>query len=81
MKNASVPILRTNWVDPICGMTVDSLTAVAEEIYIGVRYQFCSEECHRLFMRAATRYIAELAHGGDCIGYRCPNQRAADDIR
>lgn len=77
MVNPTAELLRTNRVDPICGMPIDTTNAVAEETYIGVRYLFCSEECHRLFVRAATRHITELAHGGDCIGHRCPNQRVA----
>lgn len=81
MRDTRVSILRTNWVDPMCGMQIDASSAVVEEIYIGVRYLFCSEECRRLFVRAATRYITELAHGGDCIGHRCPNQRANGEIR
>lgn len=81
MREIMTLIPRTNWVDPMCGMQVDTSSALAEEIYIGVRYLFCSEECHRLFVRAATRHITELAHGGDCIGHRCPNQWANGEIR
>jgi YHS domain-containing protein len=51
------PNLRTSWVDPICGMQVDTFSALAEEIYIGVRYLFLSEGCHRLFTQAPTRHI------------------------
>lgn len=53
MVNPTAELLRTNRVDPICGMPIDTTNAVAEETYIGVRYLFCSEECHRLFVRAA----------------------------
>ncbi|MFN3983222.1 MAG: YHS domain-containing protein [Caldilinea sp.] len=81
MKESMTSTLRTNWVDPMCGMQVDATNGVAEAIYIGVRYLFCSEECRRLFVQAATRHITELAHGGDCIGHRCPNQRANGEIQ
>lgn len=79
MQQSTDVVRRTNWVDPICGMQVDSSTAAAEDVYIGVRYLFCSEECHRLFVRSAPRWITELAHGGDCIGHVCPIQRSHED--
>lgn len=76
MSTISYPVQRTNPVDPICGMAVSSGTAVAEAEFIGVRYLFCSEECYLLFMQGATTYITELAHGGACVGHRCPFQRS-----
>ena len=57
MQQSTDVVRRTNWVDPICGMQVDSSTAAAEDVYIGVRYLFCSEECRRLFVRSAPRWI------------------------
>jgi YHS domain-containing protein len=78
MKDAEFSYLRTNQVDPICGMQVNETNAVGKEIYIGVRYLFCSEECHQMFVHAATQHITELAHGGDCIGHRCPTQRSSE---
>lgn len=81
MVDSDVSIMRTNRVDPICGMQVDITNAEVEDIYIGVRYLFCSMECHQLFVRAAAQHITELAHGGDCIGHRCPNQREGGKVR
>ena len=37
MKDAEFSYLRTNQVDPICGMQVNETNAVGKEIYIGVR--------------------------------------------
>ena len=42
MVNPTAELLRTNRVDPICGMPIDTTNAVAEETYIGVRYLFLS---------------------------------------
>ena len=84
MKDISVPVHHTNQVDPICGMPVNGSSVIAEAVYIGVRYFFCSEECYQIFVHTAVQCITELAHGGDNIGHRCPSQRSGEsdsDIR
>jgi len=45
-------------IDPVCGMTIDSQTAVARTQYEGRTFYFCSEECKRQFDANPTRYAA-----------------------
>ena len=45
-------------IDPVCGMTIDSQTAVARTQYEGRTFYFCSEECKREFDANPTRYAA-----------------------
>ncbi len=44
-------------IDPVCGMSVHALFAVAEYEYAGRRYFFCSQKCHAAFVREPTRYL------------------------
>ena len=47
-------------IDPVCGMTIDSQTAVARTQYEGTTFYFCSEECKRQFDANPTRYAATV---------------------
>lgn len=42
--------------DPVCGMTIDSVTAAGVSKYEGRTFYFCSEECKRLFDADPSRY-------------------------
>lgn len=55
-------------IDPVCGMTIDENTAAAKADYQGVRYYFCSSDCHKAFAAAPEKYAE--ASGKD------PEQRA-----
>ena len=46
-------------IDPVCGMTIDSQTAVARTQYEGRSFYFCSEECKRQFDANPSRYAAQ----------------------
>jgi Cu+-exporting ATPase len=46
--------------DPVCGMRVDSRTAVAKEVYEGKTYYFCSRSCHEHFLANPQMYLAWL---------------------
>ena len=44
--------------DPVCGMQIDSNTAVASEAYKGKTYYFCSHACHELFKANPKQHAA-----------------------
>lgn len=44
-------------VDPVCGMELDPGQIVAQSSYQGQEYDFCSEECRRLFDEDPKQYI------------------------
>jgi YHS domain-containing protein len=52
-------------IDPVCGMTLNKLTAVHTREIQGVLYYFCSEDCEKKFAAAPTKYQAkaELQRG------------------
>ena len=43
--------------DPVCGMTIDSETAVARVEVKGQTYYFCSAECRATFEATPEQYI------------------------
>ncbi len=47
--------------DPVCGMDVDSTTAVDQSDFNGQTYYFCSSECKVAFDKEPERYIGELS--------------------
>ena len=50
-------------IDPVCGMEVKPETAVAQSVYQGVTYYFCSKECKQIFDRAPQEVLrASKAH-------------------
>jgi YHS domain-containing protein len=53
--------------DPVCHMTIDSVTAEAREIWKGQTYYFCSKSCHDKFRSAPEQYAGKPdehgAHG------------------
>jgi Cu+-exporting ATPase len=48
-------------IDPVCGMTVDKLTAPAKAQYQGETYFFCSSECKTKFQEVPARYATQPA--------------------
>jgi P-type Cu+ transporter len=44
--------------DPVCGMEIDSATAVASEEYEATTYYFCSQSCHDSFIAQPEKYAA-----------------------
>ena len=42
--------------DPVCGMSVDPMTATASTQVDGQTYYFCSEDCYRTFMADPKSY-------------------------
>jgi P-type Cu+ transporter len=49
--------------DPVCGMTVDSDTAVGPETEGGRNYYFCSETCRSRFHANPSAYLGSAASG------------------
>ena len=43
--------------DPVCGMTIDSVTAAGRTVYEGAEYFFCSTECKRQFDQNPAKYV------------------------
>lgn len=43
--------------DPVCGMEVDSATAVGKSEYKGQTYYFCAPGCKREFDRNPEAYV------------------------
>jgi YHS domain-containing protein len=45
--------------DPVCGMTLDSETALARTTFEGRTYEFCSTACRDQFLASPERYVRE----------------------
>ena len=43
--------------DPVCGMEVSRLTAIAETGYEGKTYYFCSDACREAFEAEPGKYV------------------------
>ena len=46
-------------LDPVCGMEVSPVTAVAQSAFEGVTFYFCAEECKRRFDADPIAYVDE----------------------
>lgn len=46
-----------NFKDPVCGMEVSRLSAVADLIYQGKTYYFCAEDCRQAFEAEPEKFI------------------------
>ena len=53
---------------PICGMTVETMTASHKETYKGKTYYFCSAHCHETFKAAPEKHIGATATQKGCCG-------------
>lgn len=51
--------------DPVCGMMIESETAVASENHDGHRFYFCSAACHETFLNDPHRYGHPAEGPGD----------------
>jgi Cu+-exporting ATPase len=54
-----------NSIDPVCGMELTPGQVVAQSSYQGQRYDFCSEECRRLFEENPEEYVQSSDNPGD----------------
>lgn len=53
-----------SYKDPVCGMEVSRLTAIAEAEYQGKTYFFCAEACREAFETAPEKYIRSYRQHG-----------------
>ena len=49
--------------DPVCGMELDPGQVEAQSSYKGQKYNFCSEECKRLFDANPEQYVGAATEG------------------
>lgn len=54
--------------DPVCGMSVESTKAAAQETYQGRSYFFCSAHCRDEFKQTPQKYLAPGAKTKGCCG-------------
>lgn len=47
--------------DPVCGMTIDPVTAAGSSSYNGETYHFCSRGCATKFDAAPARFASNVA--------------------
>src|SRR6266545_5001391 len=47
--------------DPVCGMTVQSLTAPAQRVHGGKTYSFCAKGCAEAFEKEPEKYLKSRA--------------------
>lgn len=57
-----------NATDPVCGMSVESTTAAAQEVYRGKTYFFCSTHCRDEFKKAPQKFTGPAAKPQGCCG-------------
>ena len=50
----------TSATDPVCGMTVDPLTAMHRAMHHDQTYWFCSAGCEAEFRKAPERYLRPI---------------------
>ena len=63
-----------NTKDPVCGISVESATAAAQEIYQAKTYYFCSTHCRNEFKKAPQNYTkVATATKACCGGHHSPN--------
>jgi len=54
-----------NSVDPVCGMELTPGQIEAQSSYQGRRYDFCSEDCRRLFEANPEQYVHATTDDAD----------------
>src|SRR5688500_4149035 len=57
--------LREEFVDPVCGKTVDPARAAGTSVRDGVRYFFCSSVCKQKLDAAGETVVQESCCGAD----------------
>ena len=54
---------KQQFVDPVCGMSVDPDTAAAKTCHNGVQVYFCAEGCKQAFETDPGKYIVKKRKG------------------
>jgi P-type Cu+ transporter len=69
-----VDIAKTARLDPVCGMTVDPVSAKGQVEHAGKTYYFCSKHCVRKFQEDPRKYVSKApaapGHGLVKLGKR-----------
>ena len=70
--------------DPVCGMTVTEETAVSIVEWGGVKYGFCAEYCHDLFMKHPEKFVEtkteEIDEKSSCCSERDETKQEKDPV-
>ena len=70
--------------DPVCGMTVTEGTAVSIVEWGGVKYCFCAEYCHDLFMKHPEKFVEtkteEIDEKSSCCSERDETKQEKDPV-
>lgn len=53
-----------NHTDPVCGMLISRLSAIAETEYKGKTYYFCAEDCKNAFVAAPESHLRKHRQHG-----------------
>jgi YHS domain-containing protein len=64
-----LPLATNEDVDPVCGMTVDKLSA-SIATFQGKTYHFCSDSCRGKFEASPAAYAAKVVDSLGEIGHR-----------
>lgn len=59
----ALSLKRKTFVDPVCGMTVDSRIAAAQTCYNGVQIYFCAEACKKTFEAEPQKFTVSQRKG------------------
>jgi YHS domain-containing protein len=54
-----------NSIDPVCGMELRPGQVEAQSSYQGQQYDFCSQDCRRLFEENPAEYVQSSENPGD----------------
>jgi YHS domain-containing protein len=54
---------KHQFVDPVCGMTVDPGTAAAKTCHDGVQFYFCAQGCKQAFEANPKKFTAKKRKG------------------
>jgi Cu+-exporting ATPase len=70
--------------DPVCGMTVTEETTVSIVEWGGVKYGFCAEYCHDLFMKHPEKFVEtkteEIDEKSSCCSERDETKQEKDPV-
>jgi heavy metal translocating P-type ATPase len=75
-KHGDTPGATAGVIDPVCGMTVDPVTAKYRQTHNGQEYVFCSAGCQKKFKADPVRYLQPATQNAPEIPegafYTCP---------
>lgn len=54
---------QVEYIDPVCGMKVDPMTAAAQTCYNGIQIYFCAQGCKNAFEAEPQNYTVNKRKG------------------